>query len=117
LFRKPVEVSLDFQKLNPFDPEGWRTLCTDTFPERPGIYVLSVFKDGFFYALYVGRTSNLRRRIKEHWLVIEMIEFACSTGSSFPVICFKDQSENLVEDEARFIKRLRPLLNSTERQL
>ena len=40
----------------------------DSIPETNGLYVLAIIcKDGQSYAVYVGQTNNLRRRIKEHW--------------------------------------------------
>jgi DNA polymerase III subunit epsilon len=91
-------------------PELWKQL-----PSCPGVYIL---KDSRDRVLYVGKSTNLRRRVREHlrqrWHPQRRLRRELRRVSRVDVIETETELEALFV-EARLIKRYQPNGNSADR--
>ncbi len=77
----------------------------EQLPEEPGVYIL---KDGLGHALYVGKSANIRKRVKSH--LSGRSSFPLGTVESVESILTGSELEALIL-ECNLIKRLRPPFN------
>lgn len=90
-----------------FDPK-----CIDLFPSQPGVYLM---KDAAGEILYVGKAKNVKRRIKQYFVLGQdgrlMIPYLVAKIDSIDTIVVRSEKEALLL-ENNLIKQHKPRYNA-----
>lgn len=99
--RKIPDVLLDYGY--------WLIAGQEAIPEKSGVYViLSRLRDAMFYdIIYIGSTSNLKRRISGHEVISQFKRGNGVTG----IRCHFREASNYREIEVAMIQKHAPLAN------